>query len=77
MTQVADIETTWTPSFVLLRPITTAGEDWLFDHCACEPSDFVGGSLPVEHGCFADIALGAANDGLAVMDTDSGKFIAA
>jgi hypothetical protein len=52
-------------SIFLLRPITTAGRDWVGEHI---PGDalWFGGALAVEHRFIRDICEGATCDGLVV-----------
>lgn len=69
MSDIADIETTWTPSFCLVNPISEAGIEW----CEQNINDLIdprNRMIPVEHKYFPDIVLGARADGLTVVTTN-------
>ena len=64
---MTDIECTWTPSFIIVRPVSPDGEDWMHSN---DFSGWLNGSLPVDHRYIADIVLGARADGLTVETTN-------
>lgn len=73
MTDPADIETTWLPSFMLMQPVSDAGRDWIAENCDY-PAALVSGGVPVEHRYVSEIIEAAVEDGLAVMDTETGRM---
>lgn len=71
----ADIETTYMESFVMVRPVTVAGEAWVLDNVD-DAIGYFGGfnSFPCEHRCFPDLAYGAMDAGLRVLDTATSRI---
>jgi hypothetical protein len=53
-------------SIALLRPLTDAGETWLQNNCHSEPWQWWAGALAVEPRYLEAIAIGIAEDGLAL-----------
>lgn len=72
--KTADILSTHTESFCLVKPNSPRGEDWLAAHCDYNETSVVFGAIPVEHRYIADLILGALADGLLCQDTASGRF---
>lgn len=70
----ADIITTWTESFVIVRPSSINGQVWLTDNLYRDVDAPDDGSIPVDHRYIADIVYAALADGLAVQDSESGRF---
>lgn len=62
---MADILTTWTPSFALIEAASDDGEVWLSDNIG-----YCGLQMPVEFRYLEDIVLGARADGLKVETTN-------
>lgn len=63
---MTDIETTWTPSFVLVCARSAVGRAWCYRNIDAErwvPT-------PVDHRYIADIVNGARADGLTVETTN-------
>jgi hypothetical protein len=71
---MTDIETTWTPSFCILRGVSEAGGEWVIDHTGrpqhLTNDDWDDAVRHVEHRYLADIVLGARADGLTVETTN-------
>ena len=63
-----DIETTWTPSFVIVTPVSEAGLDWL------DENTDLGAYGACEHRYIGELVEGAVADGLLVMDTGTGRY---
>ncbi len=54
-------------TLVLVYPLSDEGRAWLAEHCPMgEEHDYLGDALVVEHRYAADLAGGAATDGLRV-----------
>lgn len=65
---MTDIECTWTPSFVIVTPITEAGLEWMRDNTAGPHGDE--SNIGVDHRYIADIVIGARDAGLTVDTTN-------
>ena len=65
-TKTHDFEVQNEFTIFLLRPVTTAAQDWLDTHTNSETSLYFGDSLCVEHRFIADIVASITADGLKV-----------
>lgn len=66
MTRQLDVQVEDHGSIVVLRPLTPEGSDWIAEHVASEPWQWLGGGLGCDHRMAPAVIEGMLDAGLEV-----------